>query len=109
MYEFCTSSANQNLSRGYLHGLDVLSDRFHTHGDMAKACRTVTFACRGKTLNRPSMVRKAEGHYRELLTSLARKIQRSKSIDDPELTVIAMALGLCQVSDKERFMMGLRD
>ena len=75
IYDYCTTSANPDLSRGYLSGLERMVRRLGPGSDMAKACCAVGMASHGKPLNRPSLVRKAERLNQELLVSMAGSIE----------------------------------
>ncbi|RDL35209.1 uncharacterized protein BP5553_07140 [Venustampulla echinocandica] len=97
LYDYYMISANRSLSRSYLSGLDELTHRLGPKSDLAKACQVVAFASHAKPLHRPRFIRKSGIFYQELLASLARAIEGSRSGNSVELKVIAMSLGLYQI------------
>ena len=97
-YDYCIVSMNQHLSRGYLHGLELLVHRLGWQSDLAKACKVVGFANHGIKLNRPVLTWKAEVLYHDVLGSLAEAIKGSTSAATSESLMIAMLLGLYEVS-----------
>lgn len=97
-YDYCVVSTNQSLSRGYLGGLESMLHRLGLQSDLAKACKVVGFANHGIKLRRPLLTRKAEVLYHELLGSLARAIGKPGFANTAESLIIAMLLGLYEVS-----------
>ncbi|KIX00977.1 uncharacterized protein Z518_10043 [Rhinocladiella mackenziei CBS 650.93] len=97
-YDYCIVSTNQNLSRGYLSGLEMMAYRLGPKSDLVKACQAVAFGSHGKPLNRPQLVQKAEMFYQELLGSLARAIESPASANVTESIRVAMLLGLYQMT-----------
>jgi hypothetical protein len=97
-YDYCIISTNPNLSRGFLSGLEMMAYRLGPKSDLVKACQAVAFASHGKPLHRPQLVHKAEMFYQELLGSLAMAIESPASADATETKLVAMLLGLYQVS-----------
>ncbi|KAK6071302.1 hypothetical protein SCUP515_07913 [Seiridium cupressi] len=97
-YDYCVNSTNQDLSRGFLSRLEVMARRLGPSSDLVKACQAVSFASHGKPLNRPAFVRKAERFYHELLGALAKAIENPTPANTDEARLIAMLLGLFQVS-----------
>jgi hypothetical protein len=96
-YNFCITSTNPNLSRGFLASLETLAFRLGQKSDLVKACQAVAFASHGKPLNRPQLVYKAEKFYQELLGSLARAVEDPNLANAVESRLVAMLLGLYQV------------
>lgn len=90
-------SANKNLSRGFLSGLEKMTYRLGPTSDLAKACQAVGFGSHGKPLHRPKLVDKAEMIYQKLLGSLARAIESPSLADATEARLVALLLGLYQV------------
>ncbi|KAH8681804.1 hypothetical protein BX600DRAFT_491961 [Xylariales sp. PMI_506] len=97
LYDFSTSSINRNISRGYLSGLVTLVQRLGPSSNVAKACQAVAFANRGRPLNRPRFVRKAQLLYQDLLLSSAKALNSSRLTGTTELRLIALMMGLFQV------------
>jgi hypothetical protein len=96
-YDFCFQSANTNLSRGYLSGLEMMTFRLGFGSNLVKACEALSFASHGKTLQRPSLVHKAELFNQELLGSFARDIENPSTAVATWSRLVAMLLGLYQV------------
>lgn len=96
-YDYCITSTNPNLSRGFLPGLEMLPYRQGPKSDLVKACQRVSFASHGKPLNRPKLVQKACMFYQEVPGSSAKAIQSPVSANAVETKFIAMLLGLYQV------------
>ncbi|KAL2062439.1 hypothetical protein VTL71DRAFT_6705, partial [Oculimacula yallundae] len=101
-YDFCITSTNQNLSRGFLPGLERMVNRLGPKSDLAKVCQAVACACHSKPQHRPQFVKRADTSYQQLLGSLARKIENTSSAVDAESRLVAMLLGLYQmvIADK---------
>ncbi|KAK9414641.1 putative Transcription factor domain-containing protein [Seiridium unicorne] len=97
-YDYCVNSTNQDLSRGFLSRLEVMARRLGPSSDLVKACQAVSFASHGKPLNRPAFVRKAERFYHELLGALAKAIENPTPANADEARLIAMLLGLFQMT-----------
>ena len=98
-YDYCLISTNSNLSRGFLSSLETMAYHLGLKSDLVKACQAVAFACNGKPLHRPKLVRKAEVFYQELLGSLAKAIENRASANAAESKLVAMLLGLHQVAE----------
>ena len=96
-YDFCVISTNQSLSRGYLGSLELMLHRRGWQSDLAKACKVVEFASHSALLRRPSLMRKAELMYHDILGSLAKAIDSAAFADNAESLTIAMLLGLYEV------------
>ena len=96
-YDYCITSTNRNLSRGYLSNLEMMAYRRGPNSDWVKACQAVSFAAHGKSLNRPQLIHKASMFYQELLGSMVKIIQSPASAEAVETKCIAMLLGLYQV------------
>ena len=96
-HDYCITSTNPNLSRGFLSGPEMIAYRLGPKSDLAKACQAVSFASHGKPLCRPNLVHKAEIFYQELLGSLVRSIESPASTNATESKLVAMLLGLYQV------------
>jgi hypothetical protein len=96
-YDYCIMSANSNLSRSYLPGLEMLTYRLGLTSNLVRACQAVSFATHGKPLNKPKLVEKASMFYMELLRSLATVIQNPAAVNAAETKFIIMLLGIHQV------------
>jgi hypothetical protein len=96
-YDYCIVPTNQNLSRGFLSGLEMMARRLGPQSDLVKACRAVSYATHGKLLNRPKLVNQAKLLYHELLGSLAAAVGRPASAGSTETKLTAMLLGLFEV------------
>jgi hypothetical protein len=97
VYDYCLASTNENLSQGFLSGVERMILRLGPRSDLAKACQAVAFAGHGKPLNRPQLIRKGELLYHELLGSLARAIEFPYQVNFAEAKLVALLLGLYQV------------
>lgn len=97
-YDYCIASTNSNLSRGFLSSLEVMAYRLGPKSDLAKACQAIAFASHGKPLNRPQLVQKAETFHQELLGSFAKAIEAPIYADAAESKLVALLLGIYQVS-----------
>lgn len=96
-YDFCITSPNPAISRGYLSGLEMLTYRAGSKSNLVKACQTVAFATHGKPLNRPTLVHKASVFYEELIGALAQALQNTVLAKNKETRFCAMLLGIYQV------------
>ena len=96
-YDYCIISVNQNLSRGYLNGLEVLLHGLGWQSDLAKACKVVAFANHGIKLCRPILTHKAEVLYQDLLGFLGKGLANTAFATTAESLVIATLLGLYEV------------
>ncbi|KAF2108886.1 hypothetical protein BDV96DRAFT_254873 [Lophiotrema nucula] len=97
-YNYCFISANPNLSRGYLSRLEPLALRLGPESELVKACEAVAFGGHGKPLNRPALVQFAEGLHQESLSSFAQNMEAGASTNRMEYKMIAMLLGLYQIT-----------
>ncbi|CAI6090608.1 hypothetical protein V2G26_002689 [Clonostachys chloroleuca] len=97
LFDYGMVSTNQNLSRSYLPDLDALFRQVGFNSDLVKACRAVSFASRGKGLNRPAFIAQGERAHQEILTSLAKIIAYSNANNAAELKRVVMLLGLYQM------------
>ncbi len=97
VYDSCIVSTNQNLSGGFLSGLEKMAQQLGPKSNLVKACQAVAYANHGKPLNRPQLVDRAKLIYQELLGSFARAMESPASVNSRESKFIAMILGLYQV------------
>lgn len=96
-YDYCITSTNRNLSRGYLSNLEMMAYRRGPKSELVKACQAVSFTAHGKPLNRPQLMHKASMFYQELLGFMAKTVQSPASAEAVETKCIAMLLGLYEV------------
>ena len=94
---YCISSTNHALSRGYLGGLERMLHHLGWRSNLAKACKVVAFAHHGIMLHKPGLTRKAGILYHELLGNLAKAIESSTHAHTAETMTIALLLGLYEV------------
>jgi hypothetical protein len=97
LYEYCIQSTDHSLSRGFLDGLEPMLHQLGPASDLAKACRTVSFASHGIKLRRESLYSQAESSYCELLGSLAETLKVPRAAKTGETVMIAILLGLYEV------------
>jgi hypothetical protein len=97
IYDFCVVSPNQNLSRGFLSGVEAMVQRRGLVSNLAKACYAVCTASHGKPLQRPNLTYMSKAMYQDLLGCLAKAIDNPDSASAAESKVVAMLLGTYQV------------
>ncbi|KAH8676436.1 hypothetical protein BGZ60DRAFT_372142 [Tricladium varicosporioides] len=97
-YDYCFTSVNPNLSRGFLSLLERHTYQLCQKSDLIKVCQAVSFATHGKPLNRPMLVHRASIFNQELLGSLARALEDPTRASAVETKCIAMLLGLYQMT-----------
>ncbi|RAK99901.1 putative C6 transcription factor [Aspergillus ibericus CBS 121593] len=97
-HDYCVTSTNHTISRGFLNGLEPMVLRCGLWSDYAKACKAVAFASHGIKLHRPSLLRKAQTLYDELISSLARVMSLvNSSLLSAEVPTVVMLLGLYEM------------
>ncbi|KAL8784614.1 MAG: hypothetical protein Q9213_003869 [Squamulea squamosa] len=96
-YDYCITSTNRSLSRGYLDGLEPMVHRLGRHSDLAKACITVACASHGISKRRPALASKAQLYYFDLLGSLAKTIQNPAVANNAESLMVVTLLGLYEM------------
>ncbi|KAL4862125.1 hypothetical protein BDV12DRAFT_203344 [Aspergillus spectabilis] len=97
-HDYCIVPIDSSVSRGFLSGLESRDHRLGLDSDVAKACKAVGFASHGIKLSRPFLTRVAEELYQELLKSLAREIKDSNRTKKQDATVVAILLGLYEMT-----------
>lgn len=99
VYDFCVSSSNKALSRGFLGRLEPRLHRLGWKSNLAKACGLVAFAKHGISLNRPHLTLRAEKLYQDLVASLAVDIQHPPATlaNKEDKVLVALLLGLYEV------------
>ncbi|PWY81627.1 putative C6 transcription factor [Aspergillus sclerotioniger CBS 115572] len=97
-HDYCVPSTNCTISRGFLNDLEAMVVRCGPWSECAKACKAVAFASHGIKLHRPSLLRKAETLYDELVSSLARVMGGVDiSLLSSEMLTVVMLLGLYEI------------
>lgn len=97
LYDYCVTSANNLLSRGYLDGLESLLAHAGPNSELALASKVVAFASQGKKLGRPSLLHKASVLYSSLLCSFRLTIANPTTSNTVESLMTAVLLGLYEV------------
>lgn len=98
VYDYCTVSANKDLSRGYLSNLGAMSYQVGTRPAFIRACQAISLGSHGKVLRRSLFIEEAESIYHELLGSFARTIGEKTSKIEENQILMAMLLGLYQMA-----------
>jgi hypothetical protein len=99
--DYCISSSNRKVSRGYLNGLESLIEKAGPWSCIAKSCKIISLANPGKKTASPVLLQKAETLYFDLLPSFRTTTNEGKSTTIHSL-MIAVLLGLYEVSMKLR-------
>ncbi|KFY07949.1 hypothetical protein V492_06673 [Pseudogymnoascus sp. VKM F-4246] len=97
LYDYCATSTNHTVSRGYLDGLESMLSRAGHDSDLAIACKAVANANHGQKLHRPRLIARAEKAYQGLLGSLTIAIVEPGFTETPEALMIVMLLGLYEM------------
>lgn len=96
-HDYCITSTNPSLSLGHLSGLESIIHHLGWQSNVAKACKAVAYANHGIKLCRPSLTRKAETYYQDLLASLVEAMNNPTTASTTGSLIIAMLLGLYEV------------
>lgn len=105
LYDYCVTSTNHALSRGYLDGLEVMLSQAGHDSNLAMACGAVANANHGRKLDRPRLIARAEVAYQDLLGALAIAIEYPKFTETPEALMIVMLLGLYEVINSASYQL----
>ena len=97
-HDYCITSSNPSLSRGYLGGLEPMLRNLGWQSNLAKACKVVAFANHGIRLRRPGLMQKAELLYNNVLVYLVNAIKDPALASTDDSVMIAMLLGLYEVN-----------
>jgi hypothetical protein len=97
IYEYCVSSTNQLLSRGFLDGLEPMLRHLGPQSNLEKACKTVAYASHSIKLRRPSLEAQAKSWYGELLGHLVEAMANPATARTSETVMISILLGLYEV------------
>ena len=96
--DYCTVSSNQDLSRGYLHGLQTMISEAGPSSELAQACTIASLANIGNKLGNTAYIERAKGLYSSLLRSFRLRISNEAIFTTVESLVTAALLGLYEVS-----------
>jgi hypothetical protein len=96
--DYCIVSSNQDLSRGYLHGLQTMIATAGPNSELAQACTIISLANLGKQLGNTTYIKRAEGLYSLLLRSFRLSISNEAIFITVESLITAALLGLYKVS-----------
>jgi hypothetical protein len=95
--DYCVVSSNQNLSRGYLHGLRTLVFEAGLSSEVAQACTIMSLANLGKKHGNATYIKRAEDLYSSLLPSFRLRISNETRFTTVESFITATLLGLYEV------------
>ncbi|KIX07377.1 uncharacterized protein Z518_02030 [Rhinocladiella mackenziei CBS 650.93] len=95
--DYCITSRNPTLSRGFLDGLQLLIAHAGPSSDMAKAARIVSLAGIGNKLGRSSLLRRTRYIYGDLLHSFQATISHRDQANTVESLMTAVLLGLYEI------------
>lgn len=95
--DYCQTSKDRAISRGYLDGFDLLLINSGNASDLAEAARTVALAAAGKKAARSDYVDKARAQYAKLLVSFHQMLATPVTAGTVEALMIAVLLGLYEV------------
>lgn len=98
MSDYCISSPNYTVSRGYLSGLGGLIESAGPGSHIAESCKIISLANLGKKVNSAVFLQKAERLYFELLPSFRLTISSKDKLATVESLMTAVLLGLYEVS-----------
>jgi hypothetical protein len=96
--DYCTVSSNQDLSRGYLHGLQTMISEAGPSSELAQACTIASLANIGNKIGNTTYIERAKGLYSSLLRSFRLRISNEAIFTTVESLVTAALLGLYEVS-----------
>jgi hypothetical protein len=95
--DYCIVSSNQDLSRGYLHGLKAMISEAGPSSELTQACTIVSLANIGNKLGNPTYLERAKGLYSSLLRSFRLRISNEAIFTTVESLITAALLGLYEV------------
>jgi hypothetical protein len=96
--DYCISSSNRTVSRGYLNGLASLVEEAGPGSSIAKSCRIVSLVNLGKKTASRMLLQKAETLYVDLLPSFRWTISNEGKSTTIHSLITAVLLGLYEVS-----------
>jgi len=95
--DYCISSSNRTVSRGYLNGLESLIEKSGQESIVAKACKIISLANLAKKTASPMLLQKAETLYFDLLPSFRWTISNEGESTTIHSFATAVLLGLYEV------------
>lgn len=95
--DYCISSRNKALSRGYLDSLGSMLAHGKPSSDLAKAAKIASLASLGNKLGEPGLVHQAKLSYLELLVSFQTTISKPATANTIESLATAVLLGLYEI------------
>ena len=95
--DYCTVSSNQDLSRGYLHGLQTMISEAGPSSELAQACTIASLASTGNKLGNTTYINRAKSLYSSLLRSFRLRISNEAVFTTVESLITAALLGLYEV------------
>ncbi len=95
--DYCIVSPNQDISRGYLSGLQAMIHKAGITSDVAKSCTTIALASLGRKLQDHRILRKAQNLHTSLLRSFSLSISNGDTFISVESLITATLLGLYEV------------
>lgn len=96
--DYCISSSNLTVSRGYLNGLESLIQKAGPASSIAQSYRIISLANLGKKADSPMLLQKAKTLYFDLLPSFRRTISNEDKFTTIQSLITAVLLGLYEVS-----------
>jgi hypothetical protein len=97
-YDFCIVRSDSDASRGFLSKLERTVNDLGPTSILSKACQAVSYITHGQALQWPHLVDRAEVLYHEILGSLASAIEQPAAKITRESKLVAMILGIYEVS-----------
>ncbi|KAK9481539.1 hypothetical protein V1527DRAFT_486508 [Lipomyces starkeyi] len=95
--DYCISSSDRTVSRGYLNGLESLIEKAGSESSIAKSCKIISLANLGKKAASPMLLQKAETLYFDLLPSFRWTISSEGKSATIHSLLTAVLLGLYEV------------
>jgi hypothetical protein len=95
--DYCIVSSNQDLSRGYLSGLQIMIFKAGPRSELAQACTIASLANIGNKLGNTTYIERAKGLYSSLLRSFRLRISNEAIFTTVESLITAALLGLYEV------------
>ena len=96
--DYCISSSNRTVSRGYLNGLESLIEKAGPASSITQSCRIISLANLGKKSASPMLLQKAETLYLGFLPSFRLTISNEGKSTTIQSLITAVLLGLYEVS-----------
>lgn len=107
--DYCIVSSNQDLSRGYLHGLQSMIAKVGPSSELAQACTIASLANLGKKLRNILYIERSDHLYSLLLRSFRLSISNEAIFTTVESLITAALLGLYEVSSHAPWMRARAD